>query len=444
MDLLFLIELGIVAIIVLVQFFVFFRNISSINELGNIYPDSRSLKSSSTILTQPYNGNSGSSSTIDLIEESSNYSSAFREIIQLTNAYLKKNKGEADFEVLKELASHQDESRENAIESNITLPLYIGLLCTFAGVIIGLIKISIVGVSDSAIQSFIGGVLIGMVGSANGLALTVRSNFLFKERKQERDRGKYDYFTFLRAFILPALKKQIETPVSTLRENLQAFNESFVNYQENVSESLQGTLKLFGELKQVFGEIRQIEKGVNGMGHFIQANGGLIEKQVAYIDSYVEKADAFSKKLGVHFQHVDKKMGSLVEQNIASLDKSTKTAYMKMDQYLSSMDNDNSKSFVDSLNQDLGDIRQSVNGVHRKNAEINAKLIEQLSKDTQSNEQLAQKLEMMSKSLEKVASQQDGNFMESVGFKFFVAAGSAAFVLGIVSGVVFLLNTFAG
>lgn len=438
-----MIELGIVGIIVLVQFFVFFRNLSSINELGSIYPDSRSLKSIS-VAQSTANGGSTNTSSIDVIEDSSRFSATFREIVDLTNSYLKKNEGEADFEVLKEMAHHQDDSKEKAIESNITLPLYIGLLCTFLGVIIGLVKISIVGVSDGAIQSFIGGVLIGMVGSANGLALTVRSNFSFKERKQERDRGKYDYFTFLRTYILPALRKEIETPVSTLKENLKAFNESFVVYQQNVNESLQGTLKLFGELKQVFSEIRKIEQGVNGVGHFIQANGGLLEKQVAYIDNYVEKADAFSKKLGVHFQHVDKKMGELVKANVASLESSTKAAYMKMDQYLSGLNKDESKQFVDTLKQDIGNIQQNVNGVQRKNAEINAKLIEQLTKDTQSNEELAKKMEMMSMSLEKVATQQKSNFMESFGFKFFVVAGSAAFVLGIMSGVVFLLNTFTG
>ncbi|RMG23263.1 MAG: hypothetical protein D6730_14835 [Bacteroidetes bacterium] len=444
MDSLFLIELGIVAIIVLVQFYVFMRNNSGINQLANIYPDARSLKTTPVPLAQAEGPPAGQLPALNVIEEDRHFSPEFREIVHHTNAYLQKNKGEADFDVLKEIAAHKDESAEKAIESGIALPLYIGLLCTFAGVIIGLVKISMVGVSDAAIQSFIGGVLIGMVGSANGLALTIRSNHLFKERKKMRDRAQYDYFTFLRTHILPALKKHSETPISTLRENLQAFNESFVNYQDNVKASLKETLELFGELKEVFQQIRTIEKGINGMGHFIQSNNGLIEKQVAYIDAYVEKAENFSRKLGSHFQQTDRQIAALVQENIAAIERSTKAAYVKMDQYLSQLDNDASRNFVDTLNQDLDSIRQSVNGVHRKNAEINAKLLDQLGKDAATNQQLAQQMQQMNDNLQKLLARQDDNFTQSFGFKLFVTAGSVAFILGIIGGVVFLLNTFAG
>lgn len=445
MDPLFLIELGIVAIIVLVQFYVFLRNNGSIQELGRIYPDARNLKTTPAPVAEVTDGAPAPSvSAIDLIEDAPSYSNTFREVIHHTNAYLKKNKGQADFDVLKEIAEHKDESVENSIESNVTLPLYIGLLCTFAGVIIGLVKIAMVGVSDAAIQSFIGGVLIGMVGSANGLALTVRSNFLFKERKKERDERQYDYFTFLRTYILPALKKESSTPVSTLKENLQAFNESFVDYQDNVKASLKETIHLFGELKEVFSQIRTIEQGLNGMGHFIQSNNGLIEQQIAYIEGYVDKAEQFTHRLKSHAQEVDHRVATLVQENVAALDRSTKAAYMKMDQYLAGLDNNASQEFVDALNNDLDNIRQHVNGVQRKNAEINSKLVEQLSKDTESNQQLAQQLANMNASLQQVIARQDSNFMESFGFKLFVTTGSVAFILGIIGGVIFLLNTFAG
>ena len=125
----------------------------------------------------------------------------------MKNDYLIRNKGAADFDILKELAERKSASQQSAIDSNIALPLYIGLLCTFTGVIIGLIRIATDGVSDDAIQAFIGGVLIGMIGSAVGLALTTRSNFVFKNAKKTRDGKQYDYFSFLRSNILPTLQK---------------------------------------------------------------------------------------------------------------------------------------------------------------------------------------------------------------------------------------------
>ena len=43
-NILFLVEMGIVAVIVVIQFFIFFRNLASISGLSGIFPKAQSLK----------------------------------------------------------------------------------------------------------------------------------------------------------------------------------------------------------------------------------------------------------------------------------------------------------------------------------------------------------------------------------------------------------------
>jgi len=443
MDPIFVVELGIVALIVIVQFYIFIKNNNAIGDLANVYPEGKWLSTQKVTLAEGEEQTDiNPNNSIALIEEQSRFHSAFKHVLQTTNAYLEKNRGEADFEILKEMAEEKVAAKEKAIESNITLPLYIGLLCTFTGVIIGLIKIASVGVSDAAIQSFIGGVLIGMVGSANGLALTVRSNYLFKNAVKERDRNEYDYFSFLRTYILPALPKTTHSPVNSLRESLAAFHQGFATYQDHMNSSLRETLNMFRELKGVFQQLRSLEQGLNSMGQFLQANDGLIERQVAYIETYTRKAEEFSQRLGNHFHQVDRKIEQLVDDNINAIDRSAQAAYMKMDQYLSSLEHGDKRAFAEALNRDLNEIRGDVANIHRRSLEINEQLLGSVNQGQNAYQTLTEEIRSLNNKLEKAVNQ-DENFMNSPLFKFFVFAGSLAFIVGLASGGLYIFKLLA-
>ncbi|MDX2246011.1 MAG: hypothetical protein SF052_04495 [Bacteroidia bacterium] len=441
MDPFFLVEIGVVAVIIALQLVVFFRNSSTIRQLGKIYPPAERLKVKS--LSVPTSGPVSDVEPVLVVDENGSYSRKFQEILIATNGYLTRNPGAADFDILKDVAERKVESVENAIDANITLPLYIGLLATFTGVIIGLVRIAFDGVTDDAIQAFIGGVLIGMIGSATGLALTVRSNFAFKESKKSRDSDQYDYFTFLRTYILPVRRKDPAMSVSSLRENLAAFNEGFVRYQENMNDSLSQTLRLFGELKEVFQQIRSIEQGVNGMGHFLQANNGLIEKQIAYIDSYTNKAQEFTRKLTGHITDIDKQVGALVDENIKALDRSSQAAYLKMERYLSSIDKADNKAFAEALNKDLSHIRGDIETLQQKSIQVNARLLDLLQQESNTQSGTSDKITAIGARLEQISHQQENAFTSSIGFKLFIYSGVLAFLTTIAGGVFFLINQFA-
>ena len=432
MDAIFIIEMGIVLIIVVLQFLIFYRNEKEIRNLTDIFPKVKWLQTFLHVPTENQRPSGVGKTKINLIEDDTRFSEVFRKIITVTNAYLIKNHGITELDHLKDISFQEAVSHEKAIESNITLPLYIGLLCTFVGVIIGLIKIAIVGVNDAAIQSFIGGVLIGMIGSASGLALTVRSNYLFKNAKRERDVNQYDYLNFLRSEILPAAEKDAEAPLASMRKNLAIFNEGFAQYQQYMNESLGDTLRLFNELKDVYKQVRVIQEGFHGMSDSIRYNDDLLVKQVDYLDGYAKRAEELTKKLNHHFILADKQLESLVAENIKTLHQSTQSAYVKVDKFMAVHHHGHTNGYTHGNG---ASILQDFEIMQKGDHEIQTKLLDKLTLDAVSHDMLNDQVKQMNVRLAEVVDTQSGSFMNSKEFKFFVYAGVAAFVVSIVSGI---------
>lgn len=430
-------EAVIVILIIISQIVIFNRNNLTIRRLKRIYPDPAALG-----LATP---EEGAAQSVAQIDEAPPYHPTFREILQATNAYLRKNKGAADFDILSDMAQAKDRSIEHSIDSSLSLPLYIGLLSTFIGVIIGLVKIALTGVTDDAIQSFIGGVLIGMAGSFMGLALTVRSNSLFKDAKKIRDQGQYEYLTFLRAHILPALQApqaaNAQSPETPLRETLQAFQSGFAEYQATMQESLRGTIKLFHEVKDVFERIRNIESGLESVNTLMRQNDKIIDKQVGYIDTYIQRAETLSRVLSEHTAGMEKRFHRLVDDQIKSLDSSAQAAYMKMDQYLASLSTAGSKEFVDGIQRDFVSLRDEMDQVQKKNLDVSIRLLERIEQDEKINLRISQQMEAMNANLKQVLLGQDEarkDFTNSLAFKVFAYTGSLLFIAALAAGVVYL------
>lgn len=449
MDLIILLELAVVAIIIVIQIMVALRNNDAVKRFAHLFPRIQDLQLTYTELEEEDQPSGAVRNSIRLLEDNPRFSPTFRGILANTNAYLTRNRGVAEPETLKEITGEPVTSQETSIESNLTLPLYIGLLCTFLGVIIGLVKISIVGVSDAAIQSFIGGVLIGMIGSASGLALTVRSNYRFKEGKAMLDKRQYEYLSFLRAQILPILNKDTEAPMSGLRKNLAAFNEGFAQYQQHMNESLSETLGLFGELKDVFKQIRTIENGLAGMGQVIQANDGLVEKQVDAIDAYARKAEALSRKLNRHCAHMDKQLETMVVENLRAMDTNVQSAYQRMDQYMANGNGNGNGHHTQALVRttapytDMGQIRTELETLQEISLQIHQGLMEQTTQENHAHQEVSDQFKQLNNRFAQMVSAQESSVLNAPEFRFFLYAGLAAFVVGIVGGVMFLVNSFA-
>ncbi|AKD04350.1 hypothetical protein POKO110462_16375 [Pontibacter korlensis] len=183
-----------------------------------------------------------SAATIDLIEVQ-NPSETFGSIIKSTNQYLRRNKGAAaDFNILKDVSERYSEAMDAEVQSTIAAPLYVGLLGTFSGVIIGLSSLIWSGlggaesgaatgsfITDQNIPSFLFGVLIAMSGSFLGLLLTLMGNNALKNARSLRDRNKNSYYTFLQTNLLPKLNSDMAASLGSLKSVLDSFNKDFLD-----------------------------------------------------------------------------------------------------------------------------------------------------------------------------------------------------------------------
>ncbi|WP_276496903.1 hypothetical protein [Pontibacter litorisediminis] len=189
------------------------------------------------LITTVASGGRGAA-TIDLIEVQQP-SDTFSNIIRSTNQYLRRNKGAAaDFDILKDVSERYAEAMDVEVQSTIATPLYIGLLGTFSGVIIGLSSLIWSGlggeeasafITDQNIPSFLFGVLIAMSGSFLGLLLTLLGNNALKNARSQRDRNKNAYYTFLQTNLLPKLNSDMAASLGNLKSVLDSFNKDFLN-----------------------------------------------------------------------------------------------------------------------------------------------------------------------------------------------------------------------
>ncbi|MEO0471359.1 MAG: hypothetical protein AAF206_17145 [Bacteroidota bacterium] len=439
MDPIFITEIVIVGLIIVAQIWIFLRNLQAIGHLGELFPSNANLEIQET---EQVDVMSASTVAIPQLKDRPGFSAGFRDILQMTNDYLRRNKGTSEGERLEHIASRKSDSMESAIETNLPLPLYIGLLATFTGVIIGLAKIVLdEDISADAIQSFLGGVVIGMIGSASGLALTVRANQVFRERKEDRDHGMESYFQFLRTQVIHPEAAPVQGNIKDLRHSLAAFQGGFVQYQDQMNTSLGDTLRLFRELKDVFKQIRSVEQELSGIGKVIRSNDELIDKQTDYLESYSKKAEAFTRKLGESFQNMDKQVETMVSENIRALEKSTKSAYVKMDQYLASLEGSDSQAFARALSTDLAKINDEIKTLQEKSFQINSQLLNRLNKEDESRAILVQTVSKLDQRLNTVESR---SVMQNPIVQTFVYTGIAAFLMGIGGGIVFLVQSLGG
>ncbi|MBD3410568.1 MAG: hypothetical protein GF419_10245, partial [Ignavibacteriales bacterium] len=206
------IDLVVIGVIVVLQFAFFIYAYARSTELAELFPDfADRLRAPLGVATRRVDPTTGETTklpprapeseqgrSVELLDvrSSSNISDRFRKIVNVTNDYLKSVVGlPADFEIVRDVADRVSDTLEDSASSAVSTPLYLGLMGTFLGVIIGLVNITAHGtIDDESINAFLGGVFIAMTASLFGLLLTtINNNFVFRRAKTQCDERKNDY-----------------------------------------------------------------------------------------------------------------------------------------------------------------------------------------------------------------------------------------------------------
>lgn len=255
--------IAIVVVLVYVQLKVFNDNRKLIKEVRNLFPSSKYLSIIQMSIPSEENDNAyemeGNVESIKVSQiVSTSYIknlSVFQNILNSINNYLYKNKGAvSDFMLIKDIVERNCDSKEEEINTQTPIPLYIGLMGTMIGIIVGIGRIALLGGGFSAfidnpqqaIGELMGGVAIAMLASLIGIILTTRSSWKSKTSKTKLEADKNEFYSWIQAELLPVLSSNMANTLQLLQQNLTSFNLSFssnIGRMENALKEMSGSFE---------------------------------------------------------------------------------------------------------------------------------------------------------------------------------------------------------
>ncbi|MCB2409326.1 hypothetical protein [Hymenobacter lucidus] len=400
-----ILEVVVVAIVVGLQIRAFLQTRAQALRLSQLYPARDALRVERRLVTPAgidlpdYAADAPEGSFLVDIIKADTVSEGFREIIDDTNGYLRYNKGAADFSILKDISERQSQVMENAVQANVATPLYLGLLGTFLGVILGLVGIARNGVSDDeALTPFLTGVLIAMTGSFVGLLLTLLGNGLVRNAHQKLDQAQNNYYTFLQARLLPILHSDMAGSLSNLKAVLDAFNQDFVSkvtifepvigtltenvkvqrdflmrlneigfdkmananvavfekvsqsaemfqqfigYQQRLNEMLEDGTATAQAVSSILDRLVGFERGINNVGQYIGQHDNLVQAQLDFFQRHQKEMSNVAARTEQYFDEATGRLTDLMQQRLSFHERDAQQAYEKWSQHFQELNKDN-------------------------------------------------------------------------------------------------------
>ncbi len=195
---------------------------------------------------------------VELSSDSNNL--YFQRIIKTINSYLNKNYGTTvDFHILKDIVERITNTDEEAIASKMQAPLYLGLVATMIGIIIGFWGIGDLTEGTNQIKPLIDGVKWAMSFSVLGLILSIfLSTIVFKKARTKVEVEKNDFLSFLQTELLPKMTISQDAGIDKLSYQLNDFGyktteivASLDTIVDKTNESIKKEHQLIEELKQL-------------------------------------------------------------------------------------------------------------------------------------------------------------------------------------------------
>ena len=305
----------------------------------------------------------------------------FQKISSALNAYLIRNRTSIpDFILLKDIVERNTNAVDNDIRITLPLPLYLGLMGTMLGIVIGLFNLPDLGIltggfgPDAAdtqnfsegINILMGGVRIAMIASFSGLLLTTfNSGVFYKGSKSLVEDKKNAFYSFLQRELLPVLSGNVTSSLATLQKKLTQFNYDFsnnlnrlgdlmtqnydtLNVQRDILEKLErsdfstmvkSNLSIFKEvqdsikaiksssqeLEQFNGYLHQVNSFVNHSAQLNQSVTAMlsrtnrVEEIANKISENLEGNNQLQQYLNSHFSELEER-GNLINQTVTKVD----------------------------------------------------------------------------------------------------------------------------
>lgn len=172
-----------------------------------------------------------------------------RIIVDSINNYLHNNKSVSDFHLMKDIVDRNCDAKEEEIATQIPTPLYMGLVGTMGGILVGILYLWLSGgIGDllnangssgaDGVEALLGGVALAMIASIIGIIFTTWGSYRFKTTKSTIEIHKHTFLSWIQAKLLPTLSDNIVGAIREMTGNLTEFNETFSSNIGNLDGAL--------------------------------------------------------------------------------------------------------------------------------------------------------------------------------------------------------------
>ncbi|NVO84783.1 hypothetical protein [Hymenobacter terrestris] len=401
-----ILEVLVVVVVVGLQIRTFLQTRAKTRHLGQLYPPREALRVEQRLVLADgrdlpeYAADAPADAYPATLLKADNASTEFQEILLDTNDYLRHNKGAAaDFGILKDISERRSQVLDNEVQANVSTPLYLGLLGTFLGVILGLVGIARNGVSDeNALTPFLTGVLIAMTGSFVGLLLTLLGNGLLREARRQLDGRQNQYYTVLQVRLLPILHSDMAGSLSNLKSVLDAFNQQFVGqvdlfnplmdkvtenirvqsdflqrldtigydkmaaaniavfdrvsesadmfaaftgYQQKLNQMLENGYQSAQSVNGILDRLRGFEKGINDLGQYVGGNNNSVQLMLDFFQKHQVELRNLRDRAEQHIDQAGISLADILTQRQNQNERQAQLAYEKWQQYYQQLNADN-------------------------------------------------------------------------------------------------------
>lgn len=232
------------------------------------------------------------------IRPRASYTNIFGDILSSTNTYLLRNHDNTiDFKIIKDIAERKVEAQINQIESTLQIPLYLGLLGTIVGIIVGISGLENINSGEALtdqIPNLLTGVATAMFASFMGLLLTiVGTGIIYKRGLEKNDSGKHEYFDFIQEELISSVRgvaanfKELQDKLAEINTGfgkemnitLKDFTKSISESEKNISEKQTKLLEAIRDTN--FETIKEAFDKIDTSSAKLQEK---LQIQVAYID----------------------------------------------------------------------------------------------------------------------------------------------------------------
>lgn len=322
----------IIAIIITGQFAYFFYTCRKIRNLKTIFPESN-IK---------YTLDSYVSGEPRIV--TSHQNQVLATICGSINSYLQNNTGAvSDYHLIKDIVERNCDASEDEIDTQIPVPLYMGLAGTMLGILFGVgllvknggleallnydvpswfvnrfpvdsstdtIKNAWTKEGTEGVETLLGGVAIAMGASFVGIVLTTIASWIAKSARTTVEENKNTFLSWLQANLLPKLSDGAGAILDKVSRNLNQFNATFSQNTRELRETFGSVKDIYRDLSSVLNAINHLRINdlakYNIMVYEKMKNSadeiGILGEQLKGVNQYLQTTNHVVEKLDAVFE----------------------------------------------------------------------------------------------------------------------------------------------